>query len=101
MLLAAPWLLANSTRSLIPSSLLPQKLRGSDIWSKPRLEQYFANRPDEYRPSLELTRRLRSTGCTRVGVISAEDVFAYPLHIMLRDMGAKVTLQSELVENPI
>ena len=100
MLLAAPWLVANSTRSLVPCSLLPQKLRGTDIWSKPRLEQYFANRPDEYHPFLELTGRLRATGCTRVGVLSSEDIFAYPLHIMLWDKGAKVTLQSEFVENP-
>jgi hypothetical protein len=95
---ATPWLLANQTRALVPGPYLGRMLPRSDIWQKPRGEQYFVNRPMDYRPFVAAAERLRALGCGDVGVLGDEDSWTYPLHVFLREAG--VRLRPYLVRNP-
>jgi hypothetical protein len=96
---AAPWLLANHTRALLPTPLLGQVLPRSDIWQTSRAEQYFANRPLDYRSFLALRDRLRGSGCHDVGVLADEDSWTYPLHVLLGQADARVRLRPWRVGN--
>ena len=99
VVVAAPWLLANSTRALVPPPLLGQLLPRSEVWRKSRVEQYFVNRPMDYRPFLTLRERLRGQGCTDIGVLGDEDSWTYPLHVLLGEAGTPIVLQPWLVRN--
>jgi hypothetical protein len=100
VLAAAPWLLANQTRGLLPTPLFDHVLPRSDIWHKPRDEQYFANRPLDYRPFATLRDRLAASGCRDVGVLADEDGWTYPLHVLLRQADAGFRLRPWRVGNP-
>ncbi len=100
LLLAAPWLVTNTTRSFVPSALLPRMLRGTDIWTKSRTEQYFTNSPEDYRRFVTLDERLRAQGCADVGVLGDEDSWTYPMHVFLERTSAKSTMRPMLVGNP-
>jgi len=95
---ATPWLLANQTRALVPGPLFGRVLPRSDIWQKTRGEQYFVNRPMDYRPFVTLAERLRALGCSDVGVLGDEDSWTYPLQVFVREAG--VSLRPYLVRNP-
>jgi hypothetical protein len=100
LLAATPWLLANSTRSLVPSSLLPAKLQGTSIWARPRIEQYFANRPEDYRSFTALNEQIRSSGCVNLGVLGDEDSWTYVLHLVFEGRASEATIRPALVRNP-
>ena len=100
LLLAAPWLLTNTTRSFVPSAWLPWMLRGTDIWTKSRTEQYFTNSPEDYWRFVALDQRLRAQGCANVGVLGDEDSWTYPMHVFLERASAKSTMRPVLVGNP-
>jgi len=100
VLFASPWLVANATRSLVPSAALPPILAASDIWTKSRLEQYSVNRPDDYRRFAALTEQIRAHGCAHVGVLGDGDSWTYPLHVLLHQANDRVKLRPVLVRNP-
>jgi len=97
--LSGPWLIANDTRSVVPSALIPWMLRATDIWTKPRIEQYFAGVPENYPRFSTLDERLRASGCTDVGVLADEASWTYALYVFPKQNTPVPTFRSVLVEN--
>ena len=100
VLLAAPWLLTNATRSFVPSALLPRMFPGTDVWTKPRIEQYFTNQPEDYRRFVTMSERLRARACLSLGVLGDEDSWTYPMHLLLEHAGLNASVRPMLVGNP-
>jgi hypothetical protein len=80
---ALPSLLSNTSRPLLPWGTVA---RGS-VLRVPREEQYFANRPEMYRPYATLIRHITDTPCTRIGLFADYDSWEYPLWQMGRAAG--------------
>lgn len=100
LVLSLPWLIANDTRSLVPKRFIPWMLRATDIWTKPRDEQYFAGSPEDYRRFVTLYEHLRKSGCMTVGMLGDEASWTYPLLIFGQRENAASTPHPVLVRNP-
>jgi len=100
LVLAAPWLLVNATRAIVPGKLFTERFHITDIWSKTRTELYFANRPADYLSFVTLREGLRADACADVGVLGSEDSWTYALFVMLRKPDFDVRLRPVLVQNP-
>lgn len=91
LIAAGPALFRNQSRPLV----------GADsILRRPRLEQYFANRPDLYGPYWRSVAALWRTGCREVGLKGHEDILEYPLWQIGRQGGSPIRFEHALVENP-
>jgi hypothetical protein len=97
---AAPWLLANDTRSIVPALVIPWMRRATDVWTKSRIEQYFANSPEDYARFATLGERLHASGCATVGVLGDEAGWTYPLHLFLEQASPESSSRPVLVQNP-
>lgn len=80
---ALPSLLANTTRPLIPWATQARR----SVLTASRDEQYFASRPDLYRPYAAMIRQINGTGCARVGLFADYDSWEYPLWALGRAAG--------------
>ena len=80
---ALPGLLANTTRPLIPWATQAR----SSVLMAPRDEQYFASRPELYRPYAGMIHQINGTGCARVGLFADYDSWEYPLWALGRSSG--------------
>jgi hypothetical protein len=58
------------------------------IFTTPRLEQYFWNRPDHQAPYTYAASLVQDKGCTEIGLWLEENTYEYPLWILLNPMGA-------------
>lgn len=76
LLLAVPWVIGNSQRSLIGPN---------HIFSKPRLEQYFSAPLGIRDPYFAVAEKLRESGCRRIGLYSDIECWEYPLWMVLRE----------------
>ncbi len=89
---ALPALLFNQSRPLIGKR---------SIFNVPRLEQYFANRPeryDEYRASIDF---VLSRGCTSIGLKRGKGDWEYPFVVFLRTQQVpEFRLRHVMVANP-
>jgi hypothetical protein len=82
-LVALPSVLTNTSRPLVPWATLAR----DGVLHTPRAVQYFANRPDLYRPYSALIQRIWETGCTRAGMVADYDSWEYPLWALGRPAG--------------
>lgn len=73
--LSLPWLLANASRPLIGSR---------SIFHKPRIEQYFVDRPRLLAPYCEAVTWVVSNDFRRLGLIVGGDDYEYPFWVLLR-----------------
>lgn len=91
LVLARPALFKNESRPLL----------GADsILRRPRVEQYFANRPDLYEPYWHSVATLWRTGCREAGLKGHEDILEYPLWQIAKLGGSPIRFEHALVESP-
>jgi Dolichyl-phosphate-mannose-protein mannosyltransferase len=60
----------------------------SSIFTVPRLEQYFRNRPDHQAPYTYAASLVQDKGCAEIGLWLEGNTYEYPLWILLNVMGA-------------
>jgi hypothetical protein len=91
MLSSLPWVLWNSSRSLIGfRSIFPDR----------RIDQYFRNRPYLKNPYLLATDYVKSRGCTNIGLLGSENFWEYPFWILLKqNSGQPVRIEHISVKN--
>jgi hypothetical protein len=83
-LAATPWLAANRSRPLVASAALETS---PSILATSRTEQYFAKRPKLEAPYRSAAALITARGARRVGLISHEDGWEYPLWVLLGSGG--------------
>jgi hypothetical protein len=98
--LSAPWLLANDTRSVVPTAYNHSMVRATDIWTKSRDQQYLAGAPEAYAPFMTLHDRLLTSGCKNIGVMGDEASLVYGLEVFIRRKIPGLHLRPVLVDNP-
>lgn len=79
-LAATPWLVANRSRPLVASAVLQTS---PSILATSRTDQYFAKRPELEGPYRSAAALIAARGARRVGLISHEDAWEYPLWVLL------------------
>jgi 4-amino-4-deoxy-L-arabinose transferase-like glycosyltransferase len=76
ILAALPWVLFNRYRPVIDSS---------SIFTTPRIEQYFKNRPKLQQPYMQAVEYLNSQQCNKVGLMMGQDTWEYPLWMIMHE----------------
>ena len=93
LLLAAislPYVLANPTRPLIgPRSVLVTE----------RIQQYFANVPDEIETYVQAAGMIHGIGCRQVGLVGVPETREYLLWVTNRAVDADIRIEHVLVKN--
>ena len=79
-LLSIPWLVHNQTRPLVGEG---------SILTVNRVDQYFTSRPGLHYPYVEVTDRIKSIGCTRVGLVLGADDWEYPFWALIEQNNPK------------
>ncbi|HBR15081.1 MAG TPA: 4-amino-4-deoxy-L-arabinose transferase [Candidatus Omnitrophica bacterium] len=77
---ALPWLFFCNTRPL---------LGPKNIFHVPRLEQYFAKRPDIHAPYDKTGKYIKSGTCADIGLIGNGDYWEYPFWVFLKENPAR------------
>jgi hypothetical protein len=77
---ALPWVVVNASRPLIS---LPNV---GSVLTTPRIDQYFANRPDLREPLREAADQIRKSGCRQIGILTHENGWEYPMWQLTRDI---------------
>ncbi len=75
------WVFKNNGRRIISSK--------QTIFDTPRLEQYFAHRPDLVKPYRDVVKYIEEKGCRQIGLYFTDETWEYPLWPLLRDQGLK------------
>jgi hypothetical protein len=75
-----PWLMANRSRPLIASAALQTS---PSILATSRTDQYFAKRPELEQPYRSAAALITARKARRVGLVSHEDAWEYPLWVLL------------------
>lgn len=78
-----PYLLLNLNRPLLPRWIFAYD-HGRHVVS-PRLDQYFAKRPDLQEPYEEAVDIIQGADCREVGLVIGNNTFEYPLWVLLGD----------------
>ena len=76
VLLALPWVFANTSRPLVGQS---------NIFNTSRIEQYFSNRPRVKNDYIKAAQAIRSKGCSHIGLYMGGDDWEYPLWVLLKE----------------
>ena len=91
LLLAIPWVVGNSQRPLIGPN---------NVFSKPRLEQYFSSPLGIRDPYFAVAGILREKGCRRIGFYSDIECWEYPFWMVLREkLGGDFELRHVNLDN--
>jgi hypothetical protein len=85
------WTFNNTTRPLHATAVYAMETR---------TEGYFTKRPDLLPIYEEITRKIRATSCSRVGIIMGVDSWDYPLWMLLRENGYQGVIKHIRVMNP-
>ncbi|MBF0331385.1 MAG: glycosyltransferase family 39 protein [Candidatus Omnitrophica bacterium] len=76
LIATAPWILKNRNRPLIGKTT---------VFSTPREEQYFLDRPYMFAPFKAITGIIQNTPCRKVGIILNDGGWEYPYWAFLKD----------------
>ncbi len=101
LLAALPWVLDNQSRPLLGSQ---------NIFTAPRVDQYFVNRPTLEAPYLDTAHFIQSTSCSTIGFYAAGldgwgypiglDAWEYPLWVLLNPSGnGNIRIEHVLIHN--
>jgi hypothetical protein len=91
LLASVPWLAFNLSRPL---------LGPGNVFTTPRIEQYFANRPDLEVPFRKISQFVGEIRPASIGIAGSEDSWEYPLWVLLQQPGMNLRIEHVLVENP-
>lgn len=90
LVLSIPWLFYNHTRPL---------LGANNIFSSPRIEQYFNSREGLQEPYIKAANLLKSKECFELGLSVGEDSWEYPLWVLLDNRQQKPKIRHINVTN--